>query len=85
MAGMLSSQKKRNMPKAIGYYYVVVTHPGLRPHFIKCISTDDALQLAREDIAAGYDPYECSCGCLTVFDDGSVSHVEFTVDELKGE
>lgn len=75
------------MTQPIGYYFTAMTakmavNGVLKPHIIRAESPDQALEAAKYS-ALDEDISECSFGCLTVFDDGSVSHDEYTMSELE--
>lgn len=73
--------------KAIGYHFTMLTadmavNGNLVPTMTKVKSAEEALEMAKHEIESGNDPYEGSYGYLIVYDDGSVSHYEFSTDEL---
>lgn len=78
------------MRKPIGYHFTGLTADmavsgTLWPNVVRVVSEAAALEMARAEVEGGADPLEASLGCLTVYDDGSVSHAEFGLDELDGE
>ena len=46
---------------------------------------EEALALARQEVAAGSDPMDCCFGSLTVFGDGGVTHADFSLDDLQAD
>lgn len=71
-------------PTVIGCHFTMLTAWTLWPCISPCKDAEEALELARNEIKDGNDPYEGSYGYLTVYDDGSLAHYEFSTDELKG-
>ena len=66
----------------IGYHLTVITGIlGLSVNFTRCDSEEQVLEKAKE-WTKNYDPMEVIVGCLTIYDDGNVSHSQFTLDEL---
>ena len=75
------------MTQPIGYHFTMLTatmavNGVLKPNIIRVESPEQALEAAKR-AALNEDISECSFGCLTVFDDGSVSHDEYTMSELE--
>lgn len=73
--------------KAIGYHFTMLSadmavNGCLVPNIVKVKDENEALEMAKSEAANGNDPCECSYGCLTVYDDGSVSLYEFSMDEV---
>lgn len=72
------------MPKPIGYHFTMLTvnmvmNGVLHPRIIRVESPEQALSAAKKIYKS---EVEATFGCMTAFDDGSLSHQIYTMSEL---
>ncbi len=72
----------------ISYYATTLTTQMIldgncKPTLVRCESAERALEFAKEQVAMGYDKYETTFSCLTVFSDGSISQQFYSVNDLE--